>query len=144
LFLNNGCVIQFSFSPTKYAFFRSCLFFFHSSFMHDSFHWPVVWWYYFCSIHLCPSRVPPVATAAEPPPSPPHQNCSALTTELQCGHSICNRHEYFYCFQQDYILLEMNLKMYIGLESGATQRTTWRHIPEDDTLHNHRCENLKS
>jgi hypothetical protein len=28
--------------------------------------------------------------------------------------------------------------------SGATQRTARRHIPEDDTLHNHRCENLKS
>jgi hypothetical protein len=28
--------------------------------------------------------------------------------------------------------------------SGATQWTTWRHIPEDDTLHNHHCENLKS
>jgi hypothetical protein len=28
--------------------------------------------------------------------------------------------------------------------SGAAQRTTLRHIPEDDTLHNHRCENLKS
>jgi hypothetical protein len=28
--------------------------------------------------------------------------------------------------------------------SGATQQTTRRHIPEDDTLHNHRCENLKS
>jgi hypothetical protein len=28
--------------------------------------------------------------------------------------------------------------------SGATQRTTRRHIPEDDTLHNHRCENVKS
>jgi hypothetical protein len=27
--------------------------------------------------------------------------------------------------------------------SGATQRTALRHIPEDDTLHNHRCENLK-
>jgi hypothetical protein len=26
----------------------------------------------------------------------------------------------------------------------ATQRTTRRHIPEDDTLRNHRCENLKS
>jgi hypothetical protein len=25
-----------------------------------------------------------------------------------------------------------------------TQRTTWRYIPEDSTLHNHRCENLKS
>jgi hypothetical protein len=25
-----------------------------------------------------------------------------------------------------------------------TQRTTRRHIPQDDTLNNHRCENLKS
>jgi hypothetical protein len=24
------------------------------------------------------------------------------------------------------------------------QRTTWRYIPEDRTLHNHRCENVKS
>jgi hypothetical protein len=28
--------------------------------------------------------------------------------------------------------------------SVETQLTTRRHIPEDDTLHNHRCENLKS
>jgi hypothetical protein len=28
--------------------------------------------------------------------------------------------------------------------SVASQQTTWCHIPEDDTLHNHRCENLKS
>jgi hypothetical protein len=28
--------------------------------------------------------------------------------------------------------------------SVETRRTTRRHIPEDDTLHNHRCENLKS
>jgi hypothetical protein len=28
--------------------------------------------------------------------------------------------------------------------SVATQQTTQRHIPEDDNLHNHRCENLKS
>jgi hypothetical protein len=28
--------------------------------------------------------------------------------------------------------------------SVATQRTTRRHILEDDALHNHRCENLKS
>jgi hypothetical protein len=28
--------------------------------------------------------------------------------------------------------------------SVETQQTTWRHIPEDDTLHNHRCENLTS
>jgi hypothetical protein len=29
-------------------------------------------------------------------------------------------------------------------KSGATQRTTRRHIPDDNTLHSHRCENLKS
>jgi serine/threonine protein kinase len=28
--------------------------------------------------------------------------------------------------------------------SVTTQETTRRHIPEDDTLHNHLCENLKS
>jgi hypothetical protein len=28
--------------------------------------------------------------------------------------------------------------------SVETQRTMRPHIPEDDTLHNHRCENLKS
>jgi hypothetical protein len=28
--------------------------------------------------------------------------------------------------------------------SVETQQTTRRHIPENDTLHNHRCENLKS
>jgi hypothetical protein len=28
--------------------------------------------------------------------------------------------------------------------SVATQQTTRRHIPEDNILHNHRCENLKS
>jgi hypothetical protein len=28
--------------------------------------------------------------------------------------------------------------------SGTTLRTTGRHIPEDVTLQNHRCENLKS
>jgi hypothetical protein len=28
--------------------------------------------------------------------------------------------------------------------SGTTHRTTRRHIPEEDTFQNHRCENLKS
>jgi hypothetical protein len=28
--------------------------------------------------------------------------------------------------------------------SGTTLRTTRGHIPEDDTLQNHRCENLRS
>jgi hypothetical protein len=26
----------------------------------------------------------------------------------------------------------------------VTQQTTWRHVPEDDTPHNHLCENLNS
>jgi hypothetical protein len=34
--------------------------------------------------------------------------------------------------------------IYSSETSVATQRTTRHHIPEDDTLHNHRCENLKS
>jgi hypothetical protein len=28
--------------------------------------------------------------------------------------------------------------------SVDTERTTRRHIPEEDVLHNHHCENLKS
>jgi hypothetical protein len=28
--------------------------------------------------------------------------------------------------------------------AAVTQQTSRRHIPEDDTLHNHRCENFKS
>jgi hypothetical protein len=43
--------------------------------------------------------------------------------------------------------ISSTLKMeaiYSSETSVVTQRTTWRHIPEDDTLHNHRCENLKS
>jgi hypothetical protein len=44
-------------------------------------------------------------------------------------------------------LISSTLKMEVicSTETSAeTQRTTRRHIPEDDTLHNHRCENLKS
>jgi hypothetical protein len=44
-------------------------------------------------------------------------------------------------------LIASTLKMeaiYSSEASVETQRTTWRHIPEDDTLHNHHCENLKS
>jgi hypothetical protein len=29
-------------------------------------------------------------------------------------------------------------------QASGTQRTTRRHIPEENTLQNHRCENLKS
>jgi hypothetical protein len=34
--------------------------------------------------------------------------------------------------------------IYSSETSVATQHTTRRHIQEDDTLHNHRCEDLKS
>jgi hypothetical protein len=34
--------------------------------------------------------------------------------------------------------------IYFSETSVATQQTTRRHIPEDDTLRHHRCENLKS
>jgi hypothetical protein len=33
--------------------------------------------------------------------------------------------------------------IFLSEMSVDSQRTTRRHIPEDDTLHNHRCENLK-
>jgi hypothetical protein len=34
--------------------------------------------------------------------------------------------------------------IYSSETSVAIQQTTRRHVPEDDALHNHRCENLKS
>jgi hypothetical protein len=43
--------------------------------------------------------------------------------------------------------ISSTLKMEAICSSEAsieTQRATRCHIPEDDTLHNHRCENLKS
>jgi hypothetical protein len=44
-------------------------------------------------------------------------------------------------------IISSNLKMeaiWSSETSVDTQRTTWRYIPEVDTLHNHRCENLTS
>jgi hypothetical protein len=44
-------------------------------------------------------------------------------------------------------LIFSTLKMEVTCSSETsvdTQRTTRRYIPEDGTLHNHRCENLKS
>jgi hypothetical protein len=39
----------------------------------------------------------------------------------------------------------MKLEAICSFETSvATQQTTRRHIQEDDTLHNHRCGNLKS
>jgi hypothetical protein len=33
---------------------------------------------------------------------------------------------------------------YIPETSVGFKRTTWRYVTEDRTIHNHRCENLKS
>jgi hypothetical protein len=44
-------------------------------------------------------------------------------------------------------IISSTLKMeaiYSPETSVATQKTTLRHTPEDDTFYNHRCENLKS
>jgi hypothetical protein len=44
-------------------------------------------------------------------------------------------------------LISLTLKMEAICSSETsveTQQTTRRHIPEDDSLHNHHCENLKS
>jgi hypothetical protein len=44
-------------------------------------------------------------------------------------------------------LISSTLKMETICSSETsvdTQRTTWRYIPEDGTLHNHRCKNFKS
>jgi hypothetical protein len=40
-----------------------------------------------------------------------------------------------------------NLGLYIFSSSETSDETQWttrHHIPENDTLHNHRCEHLKS
>jgi hypothetical protein len=54
-------------------------------------------------------------------------------------------------FQQEPASKQVASRMTLKMEaicssetSVATHQTTRRHIPEDDTLHNHRCENLKS
>jgi hypothetical protein len=41
-------------------------------------------------------------------------------------------------------LISSTLKMEAICSSQGNQRTTRRYIPEVDTLHNHRCENLKT
>jgi hypothetical protein len=43
------------------------------------------------------------------------------------------------------LISTLNMEAICSSETSVeTQQTTRRHIPEDDTLHNHRCENLKS
>jgi hypothetical protein len=56
------------------------------------------------------------------------------------------------CLPSDFTLVS-SLAYYSTLKMEATcfpetsfdlQRSTWRYIPEDRTLHKHRCENLKT
>jgi hypothetical protein len=43
------------------------------------------------------------------------------------------------------ILLTLKMEAMCSSETSVdTKRTTWRYIPEDGTLHNQRCDNLKS
>jgi hypothetical protein len=49
------------------------------------------------------------------------------------------------CWFAEPISSTLNMEAICSSETSvATQQTTRRHIPEDDTLHNHHCENLKS
>jgi hypothetical protein len=49
------------------------------------------------------------------------------------------------CWFAEHISSTLKMEaIYSSETSVETQRTTRRHIPEDDTLHNHRCENLIS
>jgi hypothetical protein len=48
-------------------------------------------------------------------------------------------------FFAEFISSTLKIKAMCSSEKSVeTQRTTLRHIPEDDTLHYHSCENLKS
>jgi hypothetical protein len=47
-------------------------------------------------------------------------------------------------FFSELISLTLKMEAICSSETSVeTQRTIRRDIPEDDTLHNHRCENLK-
>jgi hypothetical protein len=74
-----------------------------------------------------------------------------MGTDLQSLPNPCSPYIPVFRLTATYLLVglldfSLTLKMEAlcsSEKSVATQRTTWRHIPEDDTLHNHRCENLK-
>jgi hypothetical protein len=49
------------------------------------------------------------------------------------------------CLRAEIISLTLKMEAIRSFETSvATQQTRRRHIQEDDTLHNDRCENLKS
>jgi hypothetical protein len=47
-------------------------------------------------------------------------------------------------FLAELILSTLKMGAIYSSEMVDTQRTTWRYIPEDGTLHNHHFENIKS
>jgi hypothetical protein len=68
-----------------------------------------------------------------------------VSTDDSEEHIVCTCHLLARWFVDELIFSTLKMEAIRSSEtSGATQHTTRRHIPEDDTLHNHRCENLKS
>jgi hypothetical protein len=70
---------------------------------------------------------------------------------LRCNRRFGGTYRIF-CLPPAYLLVLLKFffdpedggDMFLSETSVASQQTTRLHIPEDDTLHNHRCENLKS
>jgi hypothetical protein len=48
------------------------------------------------------------------------------------------------CLLAEIISSTLKIEAICSSETSVATQHTRRHIPEDDTLHNHRCENLKS
>jgi hypothetical protein len=61
------------------------------------------------------------------------------------GYKYSACHLLAHWFFAELISLTLKIEAICSSETSVdTQRTTRRYIPEDGTLHNHRCENLKS
>jgi hypothetical protein len=77
-------------------------------------------------------------------------SCTVLSTDVSEEHiTSIFRALLANCFHAGFLLSlffsTLNMEtIYSSETSDDTQRTTWRYIPEDGTLHNHRCENAKS
>jgi hypothetical protein len=70
-----------------------------------------------------------------------NQQTSKQASKQVAEHSAC----LLVCWFSEPISSTLKMEAICSFETSVeTQRTTRRHIPEDDTLHNHRCENLRS